>query len=38
MKLRRYGHFWNLRAEPGSQPFNTSRESRDDFLTGIWNS
>ena len=27
-----------MRAEPRSHPFNRSRESRDNFLTGIWSS
>jgi len=35
--LRLFQCFWNLRAEPRSQPFNRSRESGD-FLTGIWTS
>ena len=38
LKLRPHRRFWNLRAEPRSQPFNRSRESRDDFLCGIWSS
>jgi hypothetical protein len=38
LNLYLYRRLWNLRAEPRSQPFNRSSESRDHFLTGIWSS